>query len=345
MKHLRVQGSHFDCGFQIGQACRDELQRIVSLDKKTPPEGLTWEECLRRSNDYLSPTERRFPFLIDEIRGAAKGANLDPLELFTFAVEELWVRPSRLRNCTDIVVCPPATKGEVIIGHNNDLGPAYEETLAAVQWNLPDDLAMFTVGLGGIFVSAGVNNYHLALTGSELTQTDNKIGIPRGYIAQAILSATTFEEGLAIALDPNRASSYNNIISTTDHGKIVSVEGSATDYALLYPQNGRLSHANHYLDPKMQKHEGHPEYTSSLLRHERAEILLDQYKVAITVEDVKNVLRDHGKDHIPSADTICRHGDTSKTVFSMVINLATGVVELTSGNPCQNKFEKVWQIK
>ena len=72
----------------------------------------------------------------------------------------------------------------------------------------------------------------LALTGNELTPNDNRIGIPRLMQVRDILRRRTLDDAIAAALHPDRASSYNNVLSHRDGG-VVSVEGSATDAELL----------------------------------------------------------------------------------------------------------------
>jgi isopenicillin-N N-acyltransferase-like protein len=203
---------------------------------------------------------------------------------------------------------------------------------------------MFTIGIAGVFVGIGVNAKGIALTGSELTPNDNKIGIPRGFIARAILNAESFEEAVNIATDSRRASSYCNIISTKDPKKIAAIEGSATDFECIYPEKGILIHTNHYVTAKMKKYEGEPDYISSIERQKRLEVLIQKTEMPITEEAIMRFLRDHGEDGISSDNTICRHGSESETLFGSVIDLTNGTIKLALGNPCQAEFEDVWKV-
>lgn len=344
-KIIKVQGSHSQCGEQVGEACRDQLKEIISQSRNKPPEGSSWEECLKSALPYIAATIQDYPYIVKEIEGCARGVGADSQELFAAAIDELWMKPViTTRHCSDVVACPPATTTEIWVGHNNDLSPGQVDLITAVEWKINGKPAMFTVGPGGIFVSVGINEKGISLTGSELNSTDNKIGIPGAFVARAVLNAGTFDEAVKTALNPNRASSYNNIICTPDLGQAVAIEGSATEYELIYPENGLLVHTNHYLSPKMKKFEGHPNYDSSIERQNRLEKILLTAKRPISKNTILDILRDHGEDGIPSDNTICRHSLESETTFSTLFNLTRGSAEIAFGYPCQNEFHEVWRF-
>ncbi len=344
-ERLKVKGSHFDCGFQIGKWGSDQICRLITISKNAPPRDLTWQDCIEKSKLYVNQTNQEYPYIIEEILGVAAGSGVDFDDVFATFVEELWSdTDSGPRQCTDAVVCPPATDGHVIVGHNNDLPADYLETVFSVEWDFDDGRKMFTVGPAGIFVSVGVNNRGICLTGNELSPNDDKVGIPRSIIAWAILNADTFDQAVKIATNPNRASSYNNVIVTQNPNKIVSVEGSATDYALIYPTAGGLVHANHYISDRMKKYETVDDLTSSHSRQQRGEEILRENLRLFTKEDIRAVLKDHGKANQPDNNTFCRHGDKLITVFSFLADMTDGVVELALGQPCETEFKEVWRF-
>jgi len=353
LKRLAVTGTHYDCGRQIGVACAESLHERLAKTKGQLPEGLRWADYRRAAEPYLAATIRAFPWIVEEIGGAAEGASLDFMDLFVESIEELFSTapvptaplptpfgPQEVAyRCSDFAACAPATEGHVLLAHNNDLSPAAQDHVVAVEWNLPDQPRTFTVGVSGIFVSIGMNSAKVALTGNELSPNDERPGIPRLLIARAILSAQTFDEAVDnIALHPDRASSYNNLISTGD-GQIASVEGSATDYEVLRPQEGWLVHTNHYLHPRMAKYERYPDHTAkSVSRYDRARELMRARSGPVTLPLLQSFLADHNST--PAA--LCRHEERVKTVFSALIDLTEGTMDATVGNPCEEKFERVW---
>jgi isopenicillin-N N-acyltransferase-like protein len=336
---VKVSGSHYECGKQIGAAFADLIHHSISNSHRWLADGYRWDDYRAASAPYLAATERALPWVVEEIRGAAYGAGVDFVDLFTTSVEEIFSAPPDLvGRCSDIAARAPATGGHVLLAHNNDLSPLTADSIVGVEWNLPDHPRLFTVGVGGLYLSIGLNDAGVCLTGNELSPNDEKPGIPRLLVARALLSARSFDEAVRIALHPDRASSYNNIISTS-RGEIASVEASATDHELLGPEDGWLAHTNHYIHPRMKKYERRPDLIAgSISRYERARELMQGREGKATLETFRTVLADH--EARPHA--LCRHDERVRTVFSALIDLTKGTVDATVGNPCEGRFERVW---
>lgn len=343
MEILRVKGSHKECGVQVGQKFGGLIQKAITETKNYPAPGFDWEGTLAYTGKYYDNTRKAYPLLAEEIEGVAVGAGVDPIELFTYMVEELWGAPlQEARACSDIILTPPLTDGRIIVGHNNDVSQQIGRLMFPVEWNFDDGMSVFIVGPLGFYVSAGANSHGVVLTGNEVTQTDAKIGIPRSIIARAILTAKNIDEAVNIATDVRRASSYNNIISTRD--RVVDVEGSGTRFEATEPENGYLAHTNHYVCPSMLSFEGKPNYTSSIMRLDQARKMVETSKGGfLTEKDMEGMLSSHN-DGRGDDNTICRHGEKSETVFGMTVDFSDGTVRLAMGNPCKNKFEEVWKI-
>ena len=341
LKIIKVAGSHYECGQQIGMAFADLIQRSISTSHKWLADGYRWEDYRRASAPFLAAADRAFPWAVDEIRGAAEGSGVDFTDLFTNSVEEIFSTPPDLvGRCSDFAACAPATGGHVLLAHNNDLSPLTADSIVGVEWNLPDHPRLFTVGVGGLYLSIGLNEAGVCLTGNELSPNDEKRGIPRLLIARALLSARTFDEAVNIALHPDRASSYNNLISTS-RGEIASVEASATDHELIRPEAGWHVHTNHYTHPRMRKYERRPDLIAgSISRYERARELMQMREREATLDMFRTFLIDH--EARPHA--LCRHDERVRTVFSALIDLTEGTVDATLGNPCEGEFERVWRI-
>jgi isopenicillin-N N-acyltransferase-like protein len=331
---LKISGSHFEAGRQLGAATVDTLRRPVTL-----PAGRTWADMRYLVQPYLQATQATIPWLHQEMEGIAMGSGLDVLELYARATEEIWDLPSpnpSLRGrgaagrCSDFAVGPPATAdGGIWLAHNNDLSPDVRDWIIAVEWQVEDRPPSFTLGVGP-FISIGFNAAGLALTGNELSPNDDKIGVPRLLLVRDILAQRTAQDALAAAARPERASSYNQLISHAS-GDLVNFEGSATDYELIYAQGGWTVHTNHYCSPKMAAYERDPaDIRGSCLRYERARELMAARPGPVTPEMLKTFLADHA--HAP--DSLCRHGDETETVFWAIIDLSHGAIEYGRGQPC-----------
>jgi isopenicillin-N N-acyltransferase-like protein len=351
---LRVAGSHREVGRAVGAATAPVLRDAVAFEAALPA-GRSREEQLALAERYRATTRAATPWLVEEIDGAAEGAGVDPLALFAASVEEIWtVRPSQAGTqepvpgrCSDLVIGPPHTAdGHLWVAHNNDLGEDSEARLVAVEWRVPGEPAVFSLGIGP-WISVGWNDAGLSLTGNELSPNDERVGVPRLLMVREQLTARTLDEAVAMTLRSDRASSYNTVLAHRD-GRAVNVEGSAGDAAVRPLGVGEtLAHTNHYVEPAMLRYEGDPAYaTRSAVRYERACALLAAAAAGPPGGVTPAVLRAWLADHAGAPDSICRHpggaapaGEAGaegrvKTVFWSIADITTGTVLFGRGNPC-----------
>lgn len=328
---IQISGSHFEAGRQLGAATAELLYQPL-----TPPAGRTWDDMRALARPYLAATQTVIPWLHAEMEGLAAGSGVDILDLYARATEEIWepLPGPRLKGeggkCSDFAAGPPATfDGGVWLAHNNDLSPTVLDNLTAIEWGVADQPPLFTLGVGP-FISIGFNAAGLALTGNELSPNDEKIGVPRLLLVRDILAQRTAEQALAAAARPERASSYNQLISHAD-GTMVNFEGSATDYELIYAREGWTVHTNHYCSGKMTAYEREPESShGSCQRYERASQLMSTRSGPVTPELLKIFLSDHAN----APDSLCRHGGQTETVFWAIIDLTYRAIEYGPGQPC-----------
>lgn len=363
---LRVRGSHREVGRQVGEATAEVVRLAVDFEPDQLPEGRAMAEQLALADEYRHVTAAALPWLVDELDGVAEGAGVDPLALFAASIEEIWARrpsqagtpatgatPAATRGdgdpaeggtrrtdgrCSDLVVTAPATRdGHTWVAHTNDLGAASEDDLVAVEWTVPGEPVVSSVGIGP-WISVGWNSAGLVLSGNELTPNDERVGVPRLLMVREQLTKRTVGEATVATLRPDRASSYNTVLADST-GFVRNVEGSATDAELVAPdEHGVLVHTNHFACARMRPYEGDPTYARrSTVRYERAMALLAA--AAATPGSVTpDVLLGFLADHENAPDSICRHlapGVSTKTVFWSLTDVDAGRVMFGRGNPCR----------
>ena len=324
---LRVAGTHREVGEQIGVACSDAIRRRCDA---------VGDATIAAAQAYLEVTRRELPWLVDELDGVADAAGVGRGALFAAGIEELDEAPAPepARGCSDLVACAPASAdGGVWVAHTNDLSASAEQDLIAIEWRVPGDPVVLTIGIGP-WISVGFNSAGLALTGNEVSPNDNRIGIPRLLHVRDILRRRTLDEAVEAALNSHRASSYNTILSHRDGG-VVNVEGSATEAELIRPgPGGTLAHTNHYVSAKMLPFEGDPEYAAgSAVRYRRALEWLAPGQIT------EHVLRRALRDHTGAPHSLCRHpehGAQSKTVFWCLADVTERSITYGRGNPCDS---------
>jgi isopenicillin-N N-acyltransferase-like protein len=349
MPILRVSGTHREVGRQVGEACAADIRAAMDFDADIP-EGRTREEQLALARDYWEFTAKELPWLAEEYEGAAEAAGVDVVGLFATAVEEIWYPPrtadepavtSAIGRCSDLVAVPPATaNGHVLVAHNNDLSPSSEASLVAIEWTVPGDPVVFTIG-GDLGASVGWNSAGVSFTGNELSPNDERLGIPRGPQFSSMLRQPSLGQALQEGLRPDRASSYNQVLASSD-GAAVNLEGSATDAEITRPSvRGTFAHTNHFVCDRMRSYEGDPSYAErSDVRYRRANELLNSAdESSITEESLRAMLSDHETE----PDALCRHPErndgTVKTVFWCVADVTERRITFGRGNPCNSEAQ------
>ena len=312
---IRVAGSHAEVGMQLGKALGEVMERVAAA----PFDSALVER-------YRAVTGRHLPWVLEELDAAAASAGAEPLAVLAASIEEL--TPSKEPvGCTDLVAAEPG--GRLVVAHNNDLRAEAEDDVVAIEWRVPGEPVVFTLGIGP-WISVGWNDAGLSLTGNELSPNDERVGIPRLLQVRDVLTRRTLADAIEAVLHPARASAYNWVLAHAS-GEVANVEGSATAAAISRPAGGVLTHTNHYVDARMLPFERSPRVAGSAIRLRRAAELLAEGV------DPREALSDH--ENAP--DSLCRHGDSegTKTVFWCVADVAAGAISYGRGNPCASETQ------
>jgi isopenicillin-N N-acyltransferase like protein len=343
---VRVAGTHREVGRQMGEWAGDRIHAELATLPEDLPAGRSWDEQLSLAAEYRAFTTPRLPWLLDELDGCAEAAGVDPLAFFAASMEEIWYEPrARLTQgrCSDLVAGTAATAdGHLLVGHTNDLRPATEASIMGLEKRVTDDPVIFQLG-GVPWLSVGWNSAGLSLTGNELSPNDERVGISRSHQVLEMMRARSLTEMVTMAQRPDRASSYNNVLTSADGG-VANVEGSATDAEVSgLDEGGHLAHTNHYVCDRMLPFEGDPGYAvRSDVRYRRArDLLAAQPPGSITETSMQAMLADHEG----APDSICRHPASddpagSKTVFWCVADVTAGHITFGRGNPCDSTAQR-----
>ncbi len=339
-----MSGSYAAMGAKAGSACKPEVRRMIAEAKDSVKRrSLVWETARVNAGKHLPFIEGYDPPQLEYIRGYAKGSGV-PFEdlLLRFCLDEKGL-------CTDIMVNGDATAdGGVYSAHTEDWTSSSQENLVLLKAKPKGRPSVLVMTLGGLEWICGVNSAGITLTGNSLYPNDTRVGIPKLMIAPKLLASETPGDALSAATPEHRASSYNNNI-THSSGERYCVEGTATDFAILYPDDGYLVHANHYVHPRLASYEtafgegarSIPGASSTIVRYHRAMRLIRSQLGDVTKESLMEVMR----DHVNRPASICRHElgdvpehDRTKTTFALVLDPVKKRMHLCVGNPCEGEF-------
>ena len=283
-------------------------------------------------------TERELPWLVEELDGVAARRRGRSRWRCSRPIEELDDGPASepARGCSDLVACAPASAdGHVWVAHTNDLSAPTEQDLVAIEWRLPGDPVLFTVGVGP-WISVGFNSAGLALTGNELTPNDNRVGIPRLLQVRDILRRRTLDDAVVGGAAPGprvvvqqRAGAprrRRRLGGGIGHRRRAAAAGSI---AARSPTPTTTSAT------RMRRYEGDVDYAArSDVRYRRA-LSMACGPGNITAATLRAALSDHSD----APDSICRHvqpGSQTKTVFWCIADVTRGEITYGRGNPCDS---------
>jgi isopenicillin-N N-acyltransferase-like protein len=344
---VEVSGSFKEMGQQIGEARRPQVQHSVEnarmlIDQSYSQLELTWKGAQIQASKYLPFAEERYPQYVEELQGIAEGANVSFIDVLALnTMEAVTMDALHLTRCTSFGVNDERTAdGHVLAAHNEDWIPEDEDDVYVISACPKEEPPYLAMTYGGLLPNVGLNAYGITQLIDSVYPTDARIGIPRLFVARAVLGARRISGAIGRALVPHRAAGYNHLI-VHESGEMYSIEVSARRFEILHGTDGYLVHTNHYLAPHMKEIESDPEeLISSRVRYFRALRLIRQSE-GHSIKSLQAIQ----KDHVNFPNSICNHNidgglplDREKTVNALVIDVTAREMHITWGNPCQNTY-------
>lgn len=342
---MTVSGSYSNMGRALGRKFRRMAASMVSdARRREDRKGTAWAKAVEKSSGFLPFAEDYFPDYVRFVEGYSDGSGIPFDDLFVLLVED------EKGMCTDLAVNQTVTAdGTVFQAHTEDWRESDEERTCVVRFRPRDAPSALVATVGGLEWICGLNSSGIGLTANSLYPDDERTGIPKLAVAPKVLTSRTTSDALSSAMPDGRASSFNNNICHSS-GELYCIEGSATDFGVIYGFDGYNVHTNHYVHPRMICHEAlygppgdrHiPHGSSSLLRYNRATRLLLQQLGNVDVGTIKEIL----SDHVNYPSSICAHPenekgveDRYKTDFAVIMDLTRSKMMLCVGNPCKGEF-------
>jgi isopenicillin-N N-acyltransferase-like protein len=344
---VRARGAPRQLGRQIGEAAAPTIRRMAEnyrqlLRSSRDRLKLRWEGALLQARKYHPyAAEGARPYL-EELEGMAEGAGLSLDDLMVLNCIEGIAGDALHLKCTSFAVSAELTlDGHVLVGHNEDWWPEDSETVYVVHATPDEEPPFLALTYGGLLPNIGLNAAGIAQCCDSVYPDDIRVGVPRIFVARAVLGASRISEALERAVPPKRAAGYNHLIADRS-GELYNLEASAERFALHYGSGGSVVHTNHYLDPEMQRLEQDSESLfASRVRYHRAERLLGSLGPH-SPDTFKAILA----DHVNHPRSICCHCneqdaplDRSQTIASVVMDLTAMTMSVAFGNPCVTEYE------
>jgi hypothetical protein len=343
MRVIRTSGTPFERGRIVGAALRDEIEASTSFTMRWLARlGVGSDRLEAFLRPYDEAATRVVPDLVAVLAGMAEGAGVDPLALrATNASEELYgqLDPEALaapiERCTDALL--HGADGPILV-HQEQWYAAEADNIAVVIDRPDDGVAILAPFVASELPLVGMNAFGAALGAMSLTARDERVGVPRTFVARLALEARDRDEAWRTVTMPERAGGYSWCYAFSN-GATALFETTGTAAADL---EGATTHTNHALaDPVAAVCPAGWEGSLSRLARIR-ELTADRADHDTwTVQEAFALLADHGAD----GQDICVHPDraegpeASAIMFGMVADIANRTLWIAPGNPCQSAFE------
>lgn len=360
--HVRVEGSALDRGRQYGSQAADRVQRSVAAyrDVFAHWAGWDWATVRREAARFEDPIAAFRPAYLDEIRGVAEGAGLDPGDVLAINVRTEVMFAAKARQaagqrrapdgCTAFAVVPaPGAGGSTLIGQNWDWLPHTADTVVVLEARQDSGPDFVTVVEAGLLAKTGMNSSGIGLvTNALVTSADiGSPGLPYHVMLRSILDCETLSDALVALQNGVRSSSANYLIAHRD-GIAVDAEAAPGDFSqlfLVFGDGGVVLHTNHFTSPRF----GGTDVSVWVMPD--SPIRLDRLRAAVAalpgrpgLDEFRTLFADHA--NYPSG--VCCHPDPrvhpydqGATVASVLMDLSSRRMWLADGNPCAAAYREL----
>ncbi|MGM0686886.1 MAG: C45 family autoproteolytic acyltransferase/hydrolase [Promethearchaeati archaeon] len=347
---IEIQGNSTERGFEYGTKCRDLINRRIDILRNIIKSNIffnvTWSDVLKKAKIFLSSIRQYDPQIVEELDDIAEGAerSFDEIlllnviyEFFSLNVDGVW------SGCTAVAITPESSlKSKTIVGQNDDWNEVFQDVSVLLKIDQEQGPRIVQFCDAGTIGGNGFNSEGISLCGNSLLSNNwNWKGIPHMILKRGALNAMTLSDAIRAITSARRCSSHNYLLAHSQ-GEAVDIETAPHEVSFLMPQEGILTHSNHFVTQKPNIQDLKVNKSpNSIIRKHRSSKLLQKKNGSITVDTVKEMFR----DHFDFPHSICRHPSPENTAFhqiqtnaSIIMDLTNSRLFLTRGTPCKNEY-------
>jgi isopenicillin-N N-acyltransferase like protein len=360
-----LKGSPREIGYAHGEQAQDKIRHNIEVyfRRFKNETKLSKDEALKRAEKYLRVIRRTSPDYAETMEGVAMGSRARLSEITALNVRyelmysqfaKIGLKPTpRPGGCTAFGALPAATVNRhLLMAQNWDWIPQVKGLFLKIHPSIGPDMICFTeAGVVGGKIGMNSNGIGLAINGLVSNKDDwERLRKPFHVRCWEILQSNTLSKAVSRVTRGERSCSANFLIgqqSSLGIGKLVDVESAPKTTITLSPENGVLSHTNHFTKPEKLgvKQVLDDERWSTMHRYERINELLQQMRNGdgkLNMTRAEEMMRDH--DGKP--ESVCRHpnfrlpeDERYRSVVSVVMDLYTSQLRATMGSPCENQYQ------
>ena len=340
---IEIEGSPEERGIQYGEKAKALIHRSGEIYQGVMAGyGCSWDNALNLAEQYTPYIKNHSNELYEELKGIAKGAGiaLEVIIIINGRSELLqgydWKTSGNKSGmslddgCTSLLAMPDVTeRNHLIHAQNWDWYVECLENTIVLRVKPEHGPTVLTYVEAGGLARCGMNSAGITITGNYL-ESDidfDRTGIPLSVIRRQVLQSNNLHGALSAIIKSPRAVSNNMLVSSTEDCGVeaINLETSPEDIYFLYPENGVLSHPNHFESMVARiklKDTGLGSSLCSLYRGPRLRRFLEQKAGSITINDFKAALADrfgapHGICRSPVTEN---NGGVTMTVATIIMD-------------------------
>lgn len=344
---VEVAGTPYERGLRHGRLAADRVRRSAEIYARALQQLRYSPADLRRLIANFSRAVEDFePAYLDEMRGIAEGADVSFEDVLMInARTEIVAQARRAQlagsaapasdECTGAAILPArSANGNFLQGQNWDNRQDCADTIIILRVLRDDGPDVLTFVEAGGLARYGMNSAGLTLNGNGMSSSRDyqQDGVPLPLVRRKALEQEHYALALQIVTGTPKACSCNLILGTR-LGLALSLECAPDETFLVYPEDGLLIHANHWISPVALgklKETGIASSPESLYRDQRVRQHLSAAGSKLGVQDLKAAFADTHATPF----SVCRPGRVSAqgyascTTATLIMEPAAGVLEV-----------------
>lgn len=348
---VSVHGSRYECGVQHGEQVPDLVKKNIAYYYGWWKRNLkmTTDIVNDRADTVIKVVKEYDAGLLEEMRGIADStdSHLEEIVSINGRYELAWANPEQLMGgCTCVAAMPSVTSsGNTLLAQNWDYRLGVKDSCIVLKAMVDEGPTAIMHTEAGIIGHKGLNSEGVGIVLNAMVSDQDRLGesVPFFLVCRKMLDSQRFSESVRAFLEAKRTVSYN--VMMAGEGIAIDLEAHPNDVSVIYPENGVLTHTNHFIGEKALKVKDNFVITepSSINRYLKAKTMMETIK-GHSVESLKMILTDHF-DHPTS---ICYHptpgqspDHEEETVSSVIMDPKNRVFMATSGPPCSNEYHAI----
>lgn len=342
-----ARGSAAEQGGTIGEVTSEKIQAALEIYHRRFRDevGLSNRDQMHLGNVYGRIIADFSPNTGEMLAAMADSAGVSRESVFLLNARSEVLYGSSAQSeadgaCTTAAVLGSHTAdGRTYLLQNWDWRFNLNDQLCILATEDHDGLQILTLAEAGMTAKAGLNSHGVAV-GLNLLASDRNSrtpGVPVHIMLREVLRQPRLSAAIKVALQADREGSANVLLASSEHDAI-DLELVSDDFAHHLPENGVITHANHFQTRRGWKDLYVANAAFSLLRDYRLRRNLNDYGRGLTPTTLQEVLSDHSS----YPDSVCRHVDPGvvaeeqvATLCSLIIDTTGRLVRVYSGNPCE----------